>query len=73
MHISGLAIEKFDIRANLGTNGVTSLLLLLSQEISRLECSAVVVVKYCLTTFFGTNGHLSGIAIRKEQYSPLIK
>ena len=29
MHISGLAIEKFDIRANLVVNGVTSLLLLL--------------------------------------------
>ena len=28
MHISGLAIEQFDIRANLGMNGVTSLLLL---------------------------------------------
>ena len=29
MHISGVAIEKFDIRANLGMNGVTSLLLFL--------------------------------------------
>ena len=29
MHVSGLAIEKFDIRANLVMNGVTSLLLLL--------------------------------------------
>ena len=29
MHMSSLAIEKFDIRANLGMNGVTSLLLLL--------------------------------------------
>ena len=29
MHISGLAIEKFDIRASLGMNDVTSLLLLL--------------------------------------------
>ena len=31
MDISGLAIEKFDIRANLGINGVTSLLLLLKR------------------------------------------
>ena len=29
MHISGLTIAKFDIRPNLGVNGVTSLLLLL--------------------------------------------
>ena len=69
MHISGLEIEKFDIRANLGLNGVTSVLLLLG----RLECSAVVVDKYCLTALFGTNGHISGIAIREKQYSPLIK
>ena len=61
MH-SSLAIEKYAIRVNLGINGVTSLLLLLR----RLADS-------CLTTLFGTNGHLSGIAIREKQYSPLIK
>ena len=65
MHISCLAIEKFDIRANQLT--------IVTQETSRLECSAVVVVKYCLTTLLGTNDHLSDIAIREKQYSPLIK
>ena len=42
MHISGLAEEKFDIRANFGMNSANSLLLFLrTQETRRLECIAV--------------------------------
>ena len=33
----------------------------------------VVVVNYCFTLLFGTNGHLSDIVIVRKQCSPLMK
>ena len=46
MHISGLAIEKFDIRANRGTwDEWRYQLSIVTQETSRHEYNVVVVVK----------------------------